>query len=196
MPVTARRTWPSASRATRSTSTISRRAASGSRSNNLHREFGFQRDQRQRMAEQIVQVAADAFALGERGETAHFVVAELEFGLAQALFALEIIGRADRRPRSAPSARSTITIYRGGHGSSDSSTAYSASPAMMIAIIRLQRKTTEREHRAGVDQIRVRAGVERCQCESERRDQSCVRDHATAGLSVRVEIHAAGKSRC
>ena len=35
-----------------------------------------------------MQIAADAFALGERGEPADLVVTELELGLAQALFAM------------------------------------------------------------------------------------------------------------
>ena len=64
MPVTARRTCASASRATR--------FDVGDFAPRRHRiaieqaigQFGFQRDQRQRVAEQIVQVAADAFALG------------------------------------------------------------------------------------------------------------------------------------
>ena len=58
----------------------------------LYRKFRFERDQRQCMAEQVVQVAPDAFALRERGETQDFVLAPPQRHLL-----LAGVGRVDGR---------------------------------------------------------------------------------------------------
>src|SRR3546814_12137485 len=58
----------------------------------LARQFQLQRDQRQRVPEQVVQVAADAFALRGRGEPAHLVVREPDLGVV-------LLGRARSEER-------------------------------------------------------------------------------------------------
>src|SRR5664279_1104709 len=46
----------------------------------LARQFGFQRDQRQRVSQQIVEVSSNAFPLGNLGEMFDLVLRELQFG--------------------------------------------------------------------------------------------------------------------
>src|ERR1700754_2938505 len=49
------------------------------------------------MAEQVMQVAADAFALGQRGETAHFRLRQAKFGIATRTAHIQIVAEAGRQ---------------------------------------------------------------------------------------------------
>jgi hypothetical protein len=60
-------------------------------------QFGFQRHHRQGVAEQIMQVSADAFALGAGGETANLVMRQAQFGVPANIRPHGVLADRDRK---------------------------------------------------------------------------------------------------
>ena len=152
-------------------------------------QVGLQRHQRQRVAEQVVQVAADAFAFGQRGQPAHFLVRELQLGALAHGLRLEVVageyGHRDDRGQHRHEHREPQPHRQAVIGPQQRRQHRQPHP---------QGARQQRHERRRVDDVGVGEGVVRHQPAAERGDAQRAQHPRHRAAAVGQEIHR--QERC